>query len=258
MSDALYKRHKKEFLLVNLILRLLTIIYNNITSFSSSFVILKRYNSTLDTTKVSGRKINSSSILTSTLNKIEGMLVQNDWKVNEEIQKNIELLSMNEFDMSKQYLADINSMSLNPTVSKYVLDKYDKIDIYINNLFPSNEAKSKKDFMTEILNKVDRVYIKDLCVHTFFKVLTFQNTDSRKLEDINLVSCCIRLGKKITQKDLRQLLMDYRKQNLNKGITYSEWLEEWKNKNKKFSKSMEGDEIYAELGAKVVEILESS
>jgi hypothetical protein len=147
-----------------------------------------------------------------------------------EIQKRIELLIINEFDIfysdnQVKYIGGITSNTLVPSFIKYILGKEDSVRESLKKLKDRyKKIKTiRKDelFKAEIYSVVDTKYLVNLCLSQFLLVYTYQESDNDK--NYNLVSVTISMGKKILNRYFNKLKDKHTKKNDTK-ISYSVWL----------------------------------
>ncbi len=220
------------------------------------------------------------------MNKLKN---QSGFISNNDTQKSIESLILDEFEMFDRingptYVSDINTELLSYDLNKYVIDKTDLINFYILKLkasYTENKiTRVEQIFIGDVINTVHEQYILNLALTQFLRVYTYQNTDDDKY--YNLINVSIDIGKKLTNNYLNKLrykfideiesriekkksceYIEIREQNdfieRKRSISYSLWVDMWKYKNPRYKDIIEKDDsFYSELGCKIIDILDNS
>ena len=210
-----------------------------------------------------------SKFLEHLLSKLNKLAHQNGYINNADTQKSIESLIMDEFDIfssnnKSYYIAGvINTELLGPLLSKYIIDRIDLLNSYVDKLQSINlRSNTRKDkvFMNNIVVTVDRDFILNLCFAHFILVYIYQNSDNDKFYALAKVS--VTIGKKIVNRYFNELRNAYIKKNKenephNEPLSFSLWVEKWEKENPELYNMM-SDTFYSELGCKILEILDSS
>jgi hypothetical protein len=140
---------------------------------------------------------------------------------------------LSEFYISKQFVHDVQTSTLNSTVSSFITENIPSINKYYTNLINSLAVSRKKNdkYLILVLSKLDRTVILDNLIHWLLLVLTYINTDIRRDEYVYLLSSTIRIGKRVVRSYLRSLFKD----QVNKeNFSYSIWIENWKKEEKRY------------------------
>lgn len=221
----------------------------------------------LDNSKVKNNYY--SRFLEQLLSKLNKLSHQSEFINNEDTQKSIERLILDEFELfssnNKGYYISgiINTDLLGPLLSKYIIGKLDYLKKYTNNLKNINlRSNTRKDkiFMNNILYIVNIDFLINLCLTHFILVYIYQNTDHDKY--YTLAKVTVSIGKKIVNKYFNELRNKYikeikEKEKYNEPLSFSLWLEIWDKENPELN-YMLSDSFYSELGCKIIKVLDSS
>lgn len=176
--------------------------------------------------------INSSNqskynFLSQVLNKLNITINSNNCKINRKSQLEIESFLFDEFttkgtnDVIK--IRGLDSSVFGATLSNFIISKESFLDSYINNITKSLENSNKKNssFMLAIFKQLGNQSVKNICIFHFLEILTYRNTND---ENIYLLACALRRGKKLVTRYLYTLL-EVDNKNSKQKISYSKWLE---------------------------------
>jgi hypothetical protein len=147
---------------------------------------------------------------------------------NEEIQKRMESIILNEFDVfysnnKLNYSKNgINHDILVPPFIKYLLEKEELIkdNIVIFKKFYKDKKSSRLDqmFIAEILSVVNSAFISNVCMSHFLLVYTYQKSDNDKY--YNLINVSITMANKLLNRYFNCTRDVYMKEN-DTSISYS-------------------------------------
>lgn len=150
---------------------------------------------------------------------------------NEEFQRRIETLIINEFDdffsnNTKDYImGGVNMNILSPSLTKYILSKEGVLKDYIikfkKHYKETTTIRKDQLFIRDILSIVDKEFLHNLCLVHFLMIYTYQNSDNDK--NYNTLKVSISIGNKILNRYFNLLREKY---NLNNEveISYSDYL----------------------------------
>ena len=208
--------------------------------------------------------INSSNqskynFLSQVLNKLNITINSNNCKINRKSQLEIESFLFDEFttkgtnDVIK--IRGLDSSVFGATLSNFIISKESFLDSYINNITKSLENSNKKNssFMLAIFKQLGNQSVKNICIFHFLEILTYRNTND---ENIYLLACALRRGKKLVTRYLYTLL-EVDNKNSKQKISYSKWLETWKSGNES-AMLVDDETFHLGLGSIVIDILISA
>lgn len=188
----------------------------------------------------------------------------NDILVNQDIQRKIELMIMDEYEVffkNNKVLhlqGNIDVEKLVPKLIKFIMNKEDLLRSYIRNLKSSYETiKTTRDdklFIRHVLQVVDEDFILNVCLTHFLLVYTHQNTENDKY--YNLLTVSIEIGKKLLNRYFNLLRDKYIQENKIQ-ITYSSWLKQWALDYDKFNDAMD-ESFRSVLGCHIIDILDNT
>ena len=115
----------------------------------------------------------------------------------------------------------------------------------------SDKNKFDSILTAKVITSLDKKFIRDLCLYHFLVAYSYQNTESDKNYASVVVS--IKIAKKMFNKYINSLKDDYIKEN-NNPISYTLFLDKWKNENSKLALIVD-DNFYALIGCKLIDIL---
>ena len=124
----------------------------------------------------------------------------------------------------------------------------------VNKKIRSKVVKDKAILTNNIVNMIGVDFMYNLSLLHFILVYTYQNTNSASDKYYNMLNVCIKIGKKMFNRYMNHLKNAHIK-HTGKEITYRSWLTMWNENNIDLSILVE-DDYYAELGGKIIEILE--
>ena len=216
-------------------------------------------------TKVTNSTSNFVSVILKSLND-----PKNTFKNDEVSERSLEnmVFQDSEFNYSanstKFISGGINIDILSPLLNKTIINITDTINRYINNLINQqmevlNNKKNANKFydilVAKIITSNDVSSLFNICVSNFLAIYTYQDTDEDKfLASINV---SINIGKKIFNKYLNNLKTQYYKSS-GIDITFTNWVNKWKQDNEDFAKFYHDDDIYSRLGLNILTILTHS
>lgn len=194
----------------------------------------------------------------------------NTFKNDENSQRSIESIVFEDYEFNysanstKFISGGINTEILTPMLNKMIYDKTDIIKVYIKNLLneqnevlnnPNNANKFSEIIKAKITTSFDVDFLFSICITHFLLIYTYQDTEEDKfLASINV---SINIGKKMFAKYLNNLKAEYYKNTLN-YITYTDWINKWKDDNKNLAIFYDDDDIYSRLGLNILAILSHS
>ena len=119
----------------------------------------------------------------------------------------------------------------------------------------SDKADFTGILTAKVIISIGKKFIHSLCLYQFLLVYSYQYTES----DSNYVSVvvAIKLGKKMYNKYINNLKDNYIKKSKN-PISYTLFLDKWKNENPKLAsviESVNNDNFYSHMGCKLIHIL---
>jgi hypothetical protein len=193
-----------------------------------------------------------------------------------------------EKDDKQVLIGGINKDLLGGDIHKYMLVKQDELKIYLGKLLQSTKTKAKKKediFTNEIISKLKVGFLLNLCFVNFLQIFTHQYSENDK--KFVLVPVAIKMGKKMVSAYLNELKDQYvKKVNIYKKLKkdrdeylkpiidkhfkddykdkpiipkfdmlYSDYKILWETYYPEFVEMLD-DNIYAELGCKIIDILE--
>jgi hypothetical protein len=178
------------------------------SSISQNIIIMDRKDSidkNIENNNVN--KSHYSKFVAQLLSNLNKLVYQTGFISNEDTQKSIENLIIDEFGLfssnnKKYYLSGINTELLGPILSKYIIDRQDLIVSYIDKLKNSynvnDSSRTDQVFIREIINTVDKDFILNLCLLHF--LLVYVHQDSGNDEFSELVGISVKIGKKIVKR----------------------------------------------------------
>nr|YP_009543520.1 DNA-dependent RNA polymerase [Coniothyrium glycines]AYU74410.1 DNA-dependent RNA polymerase [Coniothyrium glycines] len=183
--------------------------------------------------------------------------------INNDVQKRIEILISDEFDLFFNNNRDLYSNSapfkdvLVPEFVKYILSKEDKIKLYLKNLKTSskNEKSSMidKQFISNVISVVDTKFLLNLCLTEYLLIYTFQGSEDDK--KYNIIPVSVKIGDKILNRYFNTLKNEYNKEN-ESNISFKSWIDKWSDDYPEYSNSLD-DTLRSHLGCRIIDILTS-
>ena len=186
---------------------------------------------------------------------------------NEQSQRSIENIVFDDYEEAfsrntTRFIAGgINTEVLGPLLSKFIFEKKDIVNTYIDNLSKAqddilnnhnNTDKSELTLMAKIITSLSKDTIFSLCITHFILVYSYQETEEDK--QFATLPTSIKIGKKMFSKYINNLKDEYLN-NGNTYITYTNWLNNLKQNNKEIDYYYDNDTFYSKMGSKIIDIL---
>ena len=188
----------------------------------------------------------------------------NEYNNDEDTQRFIENVLYDDFESlflekkrNKQILiGGVNKDLLGHVLHKYILQKELGVVVYINKFldYPNKSNKNKDDFLNHVITRLDKDFIVNLCLVNFLQIYTHQHSENDK--QYVLVPVAIKIDKKIMAYYFNKLRELYIKET-NNTVSFVEFRGIWKEKYPEFFEQLD-DSLYANLGSKIIDILEYS
>lgn len=188
----------------------------------------------------------------------------NEYNNDEDTQRFIENVLYDDFESlflekkrNKQILiGGVNKDLLGHVLHKYILQKELGVVVYINKFldYPNKSNKNKDDFLNHVITRLDKDFIVNLCLVNFLQIYTHQHSENDK--QYVLVPVAIKIDKKIMAYYFNKLRELYIKETKN-TVSFVEFRGIWKEKYPEFFEQLD-DSLYANLGSKIIDILEYS
>lgn len=231
--------------------------FNTIFDFKggNNFKSFSRYYSTGE------RRKRANNILGNILNSLFTNHVNKEYISNEQSQKAIETLLFDQYELLfKNYkgysVSGINTDLISPRLKSFLIEKNDDLVTRIKDFkefcLSPDKKKTQHSDVSFIINELDLNFILNLCLLHFIIISTYQDSEDKdKFYSINVA---ITIGKKMLNKYLYTIKC--RDKDF-KDASYSEWYAKKISSNELLLNKIENDQIIAQLGFSVIQILES-